>query len=99
MIPMASPKKPRLRPLVQSVIDSQGQWAKPSVEVNTTDAQRILESLVAEYGVDATVAAMDRQGFKGQAYKTLIALLHREALARRAQRHATASAPLGEIPH
>jgi hypothetical protein len=43
----------------------------------------VLEALVAEYGVDAAVQALDNQGFKGSAYTYLLKPLHAEACRRR----------------
>jgi hypothetical protein len=50
------------------------------------DANAILESLIAEYGVEATLVATRKQGFHGD-YRYAVERLHKEAVARRAKRN------------
>jgi hypothetical protein len=53
-----------------------------------TDANAILESLIAEYGVAATLNAVAKQGFKGD-YHYAVERLHAEAVERRRLRSGT----------
>jgi hypothetical protein len=46
----------------------------------------VLEALVAEYGIDASVVALNNHGFRGDAYRYLLGPLYDEAVRRR--RHA-----------
>ena len=79
-------KNPR-RTIVEAVIEKKGEnWNDSTRKVVRTDAQRILESLIAEYGIEASVRAMEHQGFEGEAYRYLLGPLHDEAIARRPTR-------------
>lgn len=51
-----------------------------------SDAQRILEAMIAEFGIEGAVSALDNQGFKGKAYHYLIAPLCEEAYRRRVEK-------------
>ena len=70
--------------IVQTVIEQKGSiWNEETHRVVRTDAQRILEALVAEYGIEKSVCALDNQGLKGSAYRYLLKPLHDEAQRRR----------------
>jgi hypothetical protein len=74
--------------IVATVIAEKGStWGEETRKVARTDAERILEALVAEYGVDAAMRALDNQGFKGAAYGYLLKPLQAEALRRRQLHH------------
>jgi hypothetical protein len=68
-------------------MESKGDtWGDETRKVAQSDAQRLLESLVAEVGLEACEQALDRQGFKGSAYRYLVRPLHEEAVRRRLAR-------------
>jgi hypothetical protein len=70
--------------LVPAVIEQKGDmWNESTRTLALSDAQRVLEALIAEYGVDATVKALDNQGIAGKSYLYLIRPLHAEAARRR----------------
>ena len=70
--------------IVPSVIAQKGAaWGDETRKVAQTDAQRVLEAMVAEFGVDGAVRALDAQGFKGPAYRYLLNPLFDEAHRRR----------------
>ena len=70
--------------IIKTVIDQKGDaWREETRKVAQTDAQRVLEALVAEHGVEATVQALDNHGFKGEAYRYLLNPLYAEAHRRR----------------
>ena len=70
--------------ILPTLIEQKGEtWSEETRKVAQTDAQRVLEALVAEHGVDAAVQALDNQGFKGSAYTYLLKPLHAEACRRR----------------
>jgi hypothetical protein len=70
--------------IIPSVIAAKGtSWAAATQKVATEDAQRVLEALVAEFGLEATRAALSNQGFEPTSYSYLLAPLHEEAVARR----------------
>jgi hypothetical protein len=78
--------------ILAAVIEAKGAaWGEETRKVAQTDAQRLLEALVAELGVEACVQTLDRQGLKGAAYSYLLKPLHAEAIRRR-QRHQQAPA-------
>lgn len=58
-------------------------WGTETQKVARTDAQRVLEAMIAEYGVAKAVLALDKQGFKGPAYRYLLKPLYIEARRRR----------------
>jgi hypothetical protein len=71
--------------IVQAVINAKGSsWSESTHKVARTDADRILESLVASLGVEACIQALDDQGLDGAAYRYLLVPLHEEAARRRA---------------
>lgn len=77
----------RLR-LIDSVADDPArQWKDNTRDQFAIDANAVLEALLAEYGVEAALAAVERQGFKG-AYRHVVEPLHAEAVARRFKRQA-----------
>lgn len=70
--------------ILSTVIEQKGDaWNEETQKVVRTDALRILEALIAEYGIENSVKAMDKQGMKGSAYRYLLKPLHAEALRRR----------------
>ena len=70
--------------IVPTVIENKGEvWSEETRKVARTDAQRVLEALIAEYGVENTVDALDNQGLKGSTYRYLLKPLYAEALRRR----------------
>ena len=70
--------------IVPTIMEQKGtEWSKPTREVAASDAQRVLESLIAEFGIDEAVRALDNQGLRGSAYRYLLSPLHEEAVARR----------------
>jgi hypothetical protein len=48
-----------------------------------TDAERVLEAMIAEFGIEKAVIALDNQGFKGSSIRYLLSPLHEEAVRRR----------------
>jgi hypothetical protein len=76
--------KQRLPAIVQTVCETQSNtWSKVTRDTARADAQRVLESLIAELGVENAVQAMHNQGFDGQAYRYLLKPLYEEARRRR----------------
>lgn len=70
--------------IVPTVIAQKGDvWGEETCKVALTDAQRVLEALLAEYGVENAVQALDNQGLKGSSYRYLLKPLHAEAIRRR----------------
>ncbi len=81
---MSSRDRHPRRTVVEAVIEKKGEsWNDSTRKVVRTDAQRILESLIAEYGIEASVRAMEYQGFEGEAYRYLLGPLYDESIARR----------------
>jgi hypothetical protein len=81
---MTHRKESREPIIITTVIEQKsGTWGDETRKVARTDAQRVLEALVAEYGIENTIRALDRQGFKGSAYRYLLKPLHTEAVRRR----------------
>ena len=73
-----------LKIILSKIIEDKGDgWSEETRKVANTDAQRVLEALVAEYGVENTMRALENQGFKGKAYSYLLNPLHSEAVKRR----------------
>ena len=76
--------KQRLPAIVQSVCETQAHaWSEAKRDSARADAQRVLESLIAELGVENTIQAMHNQGFDGEAYRYLLKPLYDEARRRR----------------
>lgn len=74
------------RAIVEAVILEKGsEWRKSTQDTARSDAQRILEALVAEVGVEHAVQALDKQGIAGYAYRYLLNPLCAEATRRRAR--------------
>lgn len=72
--------------IVSTVVERKAEnWSEETRKVANTDAQRVLEALIAEYGVENAMRALDNQGFKGRAYGYLLQPLYIEALQRRMQ--------------
>jgi len=70
--------------IISTVIEQKGNaWNEETRKVVRTDALRILEALIAEYGVENAVKAIDKQGMKGSAYLYLLKPLHAESVRRR----------------
>jgi len=83
--------------IVPTVIAQKGDdWNEETHKVACTDAQRILEALIAEFGVENAVQALDNQGLKGSAYRYLLKPLHVEALRRRRVNQSSTSEPVNE---
>ncbi len=82
------------RPVILSALFEQkaDTWGEATRKVAMTDAQRMLEALVAEVGFEATLQAMENQGFESGAYRYLLAPLHAEAVRRRGDAKAADSA-------
>src|SRR6478672_6477001 len=71
-------------PLVDKIIaDKAATWAKEVLHGAPADAQHVLEALLAEYGVEAAIRALDNQGFQGEAMRYLLNPLYVEAARRR----------------
>jgi hypothetical protein len=66
---------------VLSIMDT--RWSASSKDTALSDAERVLEAMVAEYGIEAAVYALDNQGFKGDAMRYLLNPLYEEAIRRR----------------
>ena len=72
------------KPIIAHLIEEKGAaWSEETRKVTWTDSQRILEALIAEIGIESSVSALDRQGFSGAAYRSLIRAIHKEAVRRR----------------
>ena len=70
--------------IVEAVIKNKvNDWSKSTQVTARSDAQRILESLISEYGIDNAVEAMNKQGFEGKAYRYLLTPMYTEARSRR----------------
>lgn len=82
---MASARKSQPEALiVASVIAAKASsWNASTQKVAAEDAQRILEALVAEVGIDGARVALTNHGFEAASYAYLLGPLYREALARR----------------
>ncbi len=81
---MTKRSKRPLPVIIESLIELKGKnWNKSTQEVVRTDAQRILEAMVAEYGVDGAVKALQNQGFAADAYLYLLKPMDKEARKRR----------------
>jgi hypothetical protein len=65
--------------IIPAVIASKSaSWNDETRKVAASDAQRVLEALVAEFGIERAVTALDNQGFRGEAYKYVLKPLHQE---------------------
>ncbi|MBM4032384.1 MAG: hypothetical protein FJ291_11425 [Planctomycetes bacterium] len=72
------------RAIIEAVIQEQGsEWSRSTQDTARSDAQRILEALVAEVGIEGAVQALDRQGIAGYAYRYLLNPLYVAAMRRR----------------
>ncbi|MEX0653665.1 MAG: hypothetical protein WD534_18685 [Phycisphaeraceae bacterium] len=70
--------------IVSAVIaDKADAWNESTAKTAAIDAQAVLEALIAEYGIDATVNALNNQGFRGDSFKYLVKPLHEMAADRR----------------
>jgi hypothetical protein len=65
--------------------DPDRPWKDNTRDQFAIDANAILEALLAETGVEATLAALQRQGFRGH-YRHVVEPLYREAISRRGRR-------------
>ena len=71
------------RPVIlDTVIRSKSDWNDSTQKVARTDAQRVLEAMIAEYGIEGAVGALNNQGFEGEAYRYLLNPLHEVARTR-----------------
>jgi hypothetical protein len=69
--------------LIEAVAqDPDRLWKENTRDQFVIDANAILEALLAETGVEATLAALKRQGFRGH-YRQVVEPLYREAISRR----------------
>ena len=81
----------RLR-LIDAVADDPTlPWQANTRDQFAIDANAVLEALLAEYGAEAALAAVERQGFRGH-YRHVVERLHAEAVARRVRRQAPGGA-------
>jgi hypothetical protein len=78
----------RPQPLIIPTVIAQkaDAWNSETQKVAASDAQRVLEALVAEYGIEAAIIALDRQGFRGASIRYLLTPLYEEAYARRVRK-------------
>jgi hypothetical protein len=81
----------RLRLIDSVASDPERPWKDNTRDQFAIDANAVLEALLAEYGVEAALDAVERQGFKG-AYRHVVEPLYAEAVARRLKRQAAGSA-------
>ncbi len=78
--------------IVEQVVETKGaDWNESTQRVARTDAIRLLEALVAEYGVDGSLSALTSHGFNSASYSYLLKPLHDEAMRRRAGASAEAA--------
>lgn len=83
--------------ILRAVCDAKaGCWHEETQKLAATDAQRVLEAMIAEYGVDGAINALDNQGFRGDAYRYLLNPLHEEAMRRRSRAMSSATAAAGD---
>jgi hypothetical protein len=76
--------KQRRKLIVEALIeDHKGSWSESTERTVRSDSHRILEALVAEYGIEETIQAMNRQGFEGKAYGYLVKPMYAKARSRR----------------
>jgi len=81
---MSSRKRKPQGLIVEAVIQQMEEsWNDSTREVARTDSFRVLEALMAEYGIEGAMAALDRQGFTASAYSYLLSPLYSEAMKRR----------------
>jgi hypothetical protein len=72
------------RLIIPTVIAAKADaWNASTREVAETDAQRVLEALIAEYGVDGAKQALTNHGFAAESYGYLLTPLYAEATKRR----------------
>lgn len=85
----SSPRKRRPeRAIIPTVIAAKGAaWNASTQKVAAEDAQRVLEALLAEVGIEQAKAALTNHGFDSQSYGYLLSPLHAEAIARRERTH------------
>jgi len=69
------------------IADKAATWDEGMQKFAQSDGQRVLEALLAEYGIEAAVRALDNQGYSGNAVRYLLQLLHDEAMRRRRMAH------------
>ena len=75
--------------IVPTVMENKGaDWGAETRRVAESDAQRVLEALIAEFGVEAATRALDNQGLRGNSYTYLLKPLYEEAVNRRARARA-----------
>jgi len=67
------------------IANKRGNWGAETRKVAESDAQRVLEALIAEFGIDAAIRALDNQGLRGSSYSYLLKPLYEEAVNRRAR--------------
>ena len=82
--------------LIPTVIAATGaEWGEETQKVAPTDSQRVLEAMLAEFGIEGAILALNGQGFRGDTYGYLLGPHHAEAMARRA-RAVKSSAPAAD---
>jgi len=70
--------------ILPKVIETKGtDWNDATQKVAQSDAQRVLEAMLAEFGLEEAIRALDNQGFQGASYGYLLKPLHEEAVRRR----------------
>ena len=70
--------------ILDAVIEGKGSdWNKSTQAVVRTDSQRILEAMVAEFGIAGATEALENHGFTAKSYLYLLKPLYGEAQKRR----------------
>jgi hypothetical protein len=78
-------RKKHPEPLIVSAVveNKRASWNAETQKVARTDAERVLEAMIAEFGVQKAVRALDNQGFRGDSLCYLLGPLYEEAIRRR----------------
>lgn len=87
-------RRPRQRILATIITEKGDRWNDATRDVARSDAERVLEAMIAEHGVDNAVQALDNQGLSGAAYRYLLDPLFAEATRRRLAAHQDPDEPL-----
>jgi hypothetical protein len=83
--------------ILPAVLENKGtDWGESTRQLALTDAQRVLEAMIAVFGVEGAVRALDHQGFKGDAYRYLLKPVYEEAVSRRARAGHSAGDSVGD---
>ncbi|ENM7921206.1 TPA: hypothetical protein ACMDXF_004474 [Vibrio parahaemolyticus] len=79
----------RLRSVLEVVISnkkSSNEWqAESTIDTARKDAVKILESVLAEFGEESCLQALENQGFKSASYEYVLKPLYEESVKRRLQ--------------